>query len=202
MIKFPGLGGEIAIGKDQIQAIKKTEEAGPTGLDVSRPPPSMSTPAKEAAAEEKKPTPPAAAGKLPVTEQSRAEQKAKEEKAYQKQISELTQQLKELRDRYAAETRGNQGSDPAFFTTEEAFQGHQEDLLSRLRDAQYRAKGLATGENAATPPPALDAPPAYTEKQKELSDLRNQINQLERQRQSLIDEMRQKGFDTGSLFLE
>lgn len=201
-IKFQGLGGEIGIEKNQIQAIRKGGEVDPSALDVSQPAPPTSVAAKEPAEEEKKSTPPIATGKLPATEESAAEQKAKEEKQYQTRIRELTERLKELRDRYSVETRGNRGSDPAFFTSEEAFRGHQEDLLSRLRDAQYRAQGLETGGNAGSPPFSLDAPPAYTEKQKELSDLRNQINQLESQRQSLIDEMRQKGFDTGSLFLE
>ena len=50
--------------------------------------------------------------------------------------------------------------------------------------------------------PSNDVPPRYTERQRMLSELRSQTNQLENQRQSLIDEMRQKGFDTGSLFLE
>ena len=203
MIKFPGLGGEMAIGKDQIQAIQKAGATGAPGLDISRSAPAASVPSQEAAPTgEKKSTAPIDIGNPPVTEESPAARKAKEEKAYQKQIGELTQQLKELRERYAAETRGNTGADPVLFTTEEAFRGHQEDLLSRLRDAQYRAQGLQTGSGATSPPFSLDAPPAYTEKQKKLSDLRNQINQLESQRQLLIDEMRQKGFDTAGLFLD
>jgi hypothetical protein len=202
IIKFPGLGGEIGIGKDQIQAIRKAGETEPSGFNVARPEPTTAAPANELTERQKKVPSPVSEEKIPGTEETLKEQRAKEEKQYQKRIREITEQLKELRERYAIETRGNTGPDPAFFTTEEAFRGHQEDLLSRLRDAQYRAQGLDTGGSAASPPFSMDAPPAYTAKQKRLSDLRNQIDQLESRRQLLIDEMRQKGFDTGSLFLE
>jgi hypothetical protein len=125
-----------------------------------------------------------------------------EEKAYLQKVKEINEQLKQLRDHYALITRGNKGSEPSFFTTEEAFRGHQEDLLSRLRDAQFRAQGLPSGGNATSPPFSLNAPPAYSEKQKELSDLRNRIGELEDQRQRLIDEMKAKNFDTASLLLD
>jgi hypothetical protein len=202
IIKFQGLGGEIGIGKEQIQAIRKSGEADPAALDVSQPAPISSPPVKEPAVEEKQPTPPASEVKRPMAEETPAEQKAKEEKVYQDKVKQLTERLKELRERYAAETRGNKGPDPAFFTTEEAFQRHQDDLLSRLRDAQNNPAGpgsTGAGIMGASP---NDVPPHYTERQRMLSELRSQTNQLENQRQSLIDEMRQKGFDTGSLFLE
>ena len=91
---------------------------------------------------------------------------------------------------------------PKLFTTEEEFRGHQEDLLSRLRDAQYRAQGLPSGADATSPPFSLNAPPAYSEKQKELSELRRRISDVENARQKLIDEMKAKNFETGSLFLD
>ena len=104
------------------------------------------------------------------------------EDAYRQLIKKIDDQLKELRGRYATETRGNTGVDPFLFTTEEAFRGHQEDLLSRLRDAQYKAQGLPSGGEAQSPPFSTNPPPAYTEKQKLLSDLRKQITELESER--------------------
>jgi hypothetical protein len=71
-----------------------------------------------------------------------------------------------------------------------------------LRDAQNKAQGLPTGSAATSPQFSLDAPPAYTERQRELSDLRSQISQIETERDRIIDEMRAKGFEVGSLFLE
>ncbi|HEU4345712.1 MAG TPA: hypothetical protein VFU31_29540 [Candidatus Binatia bacterium] len=200
MIRFQGLGGEIGISKDQIQTIRKAGENERPALDLSRP--EALTPPRAPAGEEKKSAPQIAEQKKVDTPEKTAELRAKEEKEYQKKLAEMTGQLQAVRDRYAAETRGNTGSDPAFFTTEEAFRGHHEDLLSRLRDAQYKAQGLATGQASQSPPPALSAPPPYTDRQKELSDLRTQMNQLESERQRLIDEMKQKNFNTGSLFLE
>jgi hypothetical protein len=40
------------------------------------------------------------------------------------------------------------------------------------------------------------------ETQKEFSELRSQANELERERDRLINEMRQKNMSVGSLFLE
>jgi hypothetical protein len=75
-------------------------------------------------------------------------------------------------------------------------------LLSRLRDAQFKAQGLPGGSAAATPPYSLEPPPAYSPRQRELSDLRNRMNQIAEERTRLIEEMKMKNFDTGSLFLE
>jgi hypothetical protein len=202
MIRFSGLGGEIAIGKDQVQTIRRAGEgdrSASSNLILDRPSPPPTAPAPPAAAQVPEAKP--AAPQPKITDQAPAG-RAEEEQAYQQKVKELTEQLKELRERYALATRGNKGSEPAFFTTEEAFRGHQEDLLSRLRDAQFRAQGLPGGSNATSPPFSLDPPPAYSEKQKELSELRSRINEVENRRQKLIDEMKMKNFDTGSLFLD
>jgi hypothetical protein len=201
MIKFSGASGEIAISRDQVQMIRRAdtlESAAAPRASLDRPPPETaaeSPPAPSAQPEIKRP----AAVSL---DQQQAKKRAEEAKAYEDRLKDLTAQLKELRDRYSLITRGNQGPEPSFFTTEEAFKGQQEDLLSRLRDAQNRAQKLPTGSAAASPQFSLNAPPAYTEKQRELSDLRARIGQIENERQRVIDEMRAKGFEVGSLFLE
>jgi hypothetical protein len=200
MIKFSGLGGEIAISKDQIQTIRRaeaSESAGSRSLSFDDRPgknPPEPTPTPVAPLETK---PPAT-----VSIQQQQAKRAAEAKAYEDRLKDLTAQLKELRDRYSLMTRGNKGPEPSFFTTEEAFKGQQDDLLSRLRDAQNKAQGLPTGSAASSPQFSLDAPPAYTARQRELSDLRARISQIENERQGVIDEMRGKGFEVGSLFLE
>lgn len=202
MIKFSGFGGEIAISKAQVQAIRRaggTAESGALSLDLDRLSPTLA-PTQPAEAPKSADVKPAPAS--PETNEQPAKKRAEEEKAYQAKIEALTKQLLELRERYSMSTRGNKGSEPSFFTTEESFKGHQEDLLSRLRDAQYRAQGLASGSNAATPPPSVNPPAPYSAKQKELSDLRNQISRVEGERQKLIEEMKAKNFETGSLFLD
>jgi len=202
MVKFFGLGGEISISKDQIQTIRRADETdrnSPTSFSTDQvrptPTPQPSEPTSKPA--DMKLTPPA-----PKPAEPPADKRAEEEKAYQHKVKELTTTLRQLREQYAVLTRGNTGSEPQLFTTEEAFKGHQDDLLSRLRDAQYRAQGLATGSASQSPPFALDPPPAYTEKQKVLSDLRSRISEIESQREKLIEEMKAKNFDTGSLFLD
>jgi hypothetical protein len=65
-----------------------------------------------------------------------------------------------------------------------------------------KAQGLPSGSAATSPQFSLDPPPAYSEKQKELSDLRSRIAALESDRDRLIEEMKVKNFDTGSLFLD
>jgi hypothetical protein len=135
-------------------------------------------------------------------EEQLARKRTEEEKAYQKKLKELTEQLQTARDQYSQDTRGGKGPEPFFFTTEDAYKGQQDDLISRLRDAQNRAQGLETGSAAKSPPFALDPPPAYTERQRELSDMRSRMYQLESERQKVIDEMKAKNFDAGSSHLE
>jgi hypothetical protein len=196
MIKFPGFGGEISLQKDQIRRIRRANEhsgAARPGLVLD----------PAAPAGDPRPTaPPVAKPGSPEPAAQVEQQRSEQEKKYQERVKEITQELKGLRERYGLLTRGNRGPEPTFFTTEEAFRGHQEDLLSRLRDAQLKSQGLPRGSDASSPQFSLDAPPAYSDKQKELSDLRSRIAELEKRREHLIDETKAKNFDTAGLFLD
>ena len=201
MIKFSGAAGEIGISKDQVEIIRRADPSESTAaprVSLDRPPPQTAPESPPVSSAEPEIKSPAVASR----DQQQAKKRAEEAKAYEDRLKELTAQLKELRERYSLMTRGNKGPEPSFFTTEEAFKGQQDDLLSRLRDAQNKAQGLPTGSAASSPQFSLDAPPAYTERQRELSDLRARIGQVEDERQRVIDEMRGKGFEVGSLFLE
>jgi len=200
-IKFHGFGGEISILMNQIQTIRPAGEV----KSASEVPPrsAASVPVNRVPALERTNT----ASQRPADNASSEEKEitkpnVTEEEAYRQRIKKMDDQLKELRGRYATETRGNAGVDPFLFTTEEAFRGHQEDLLSRLRDAQYKAQGLPSGGDAQSPPFSTNPPPAYTEKQKLLSDLRKQITELESERERVIAEMKRNHMDTGSLSSE
>ena len=188
MIKFSGLGGEIAISKDQVQTIRRAEEGdrlGSPSLSVNQAPTTVAPeppPRPTKAPEVKPPSVSAGDGQL-------AKKRAEEQKAYEDKVKGLTAEIKELRDRYSWITRGTKGPEPSFFTTEEAFKGQQADLMSRLRDAQYKAQGLPRGLAArrfkcqpSTPPFSIDPPPPYTEREKELSDMRARITQAENER--------------------
>ena len=231
-IKFRGLGGEIGIGKDQIQSIEKVNETGPAGSQAAPlsagQPPSTKERAATPRAEEKQLTP--------------EEERAKEEKEYQQKLSEITQQLKDARERYSQSIRGATGPDPSLLTTEEEIKTLNDDARARRLDAQtnpvdpgvlklqtsspfsslppvtiedsLRRPAEAQQRDFSTPaaneifapaparPVVESAPPSYTDRQRELSDLRNQAIQLEKDRQKLIDEMRQKNFGIGNSFLE
>lgn len=228
MIRFHGMGGEIGMAKDQIKTILKPGEKEERGMVV----PGLESPAAappEARPEEGEGVAPEApAGPKPEDralspEQREAEEQAKQEQEYQKRVREITGQLRSARDRYLAATRGSAGANPTLLEGEQAIEARTQDLLSRLRDAQHNPAGPsnAGGVTLSTPPafsgapptttelrpgtvaPRVDAPlPGYSDKQRELSDLRNQIYQLEKEREKLIEEMRQKKFGTGALFLD
>ena len=138
----------------------------------------------------------------PSSDQQLAKKRAEEQKAYEDKVKDLTAQIKELRERYSWTTRGTKGTEASLFTTDEAYQGQQADLMSRLRDAQYKAQGLPTGSASQSPPFSVDPPPPYTEREKELSDMRARLIQAENERQKIIAEMKAKDFETGSLFLD
>lgn len=237
MIKFRGLGGEIGIGKDQIQSIEKAGETEPSGLAPSGPVGAAPTSAaQQSPAGERAPAP-----QPPERQLSPEEERAKEEKEYQQKLSEMTQQLKDARNRYSESLRGTIGPDPSLLTTEDQIKKLNDDAMARSLDArnnpvdpgvvklqtsspfsslppvaieqnarpveaQQRDFSTPAGNEVVAPAPArpiVESPPlSYTDRQKDLSDLRNRAIQLEQDRQKLIDEMKQKNFSSGSLFLE
>ncbi len=117
-------------------------------------------------------------------------------------------------DRYSLATGRGAGPEPSLLNSEEAIKGRTADLMSRLRDRQYNPAGPSKVElftegsktrelrRGVVRPRVRVPPPAYSAKEKELSKLRAQINQLRGEREKLIQEMKGKKFDTGSLLLE
>jgi hypothetical protein len=198
-IKFRALGGEIGISKDQIQSIEKAAQI---------PPPQQTQLQGPAAGPQ--------VAERPVTPE---EERAREEKEYQQKLVELTGQLKEVRDRYSQLLRGTTSAEPSQLITEEQIKASQADVISRFRDAtsnpgEPAPVRLLTPSPFSSLPPTIveEQPPArapttyenlpYNEAQKEFSELRQQANELEKEREKLINEMRQKNMSVGSLFLE
>ena len=218
-IRFRGMGGEIAIPREQIESIQDAGPGAATGFTVP-------THAEPAATQKSQPTlNPNLGPKVAErpTGQKPDEARAREEKEYQEKLKALTERLKQLREQYALETRGNTGPEPHLFTTEEAFRGHQQDLLSRLKDAQNNPNpvpdagpvNLVTSASEDAPPVTREVRPqarsepigpppieSYTPREKLLSNLRREMADAQKERQQLIDEMKAKNFETGSLFLE
>ena len=200
MIKFRSLGGEIGISRDQIQSIQKADP-GELTLDQSQ----LQGPASASQAPQK----------LATSE----EEKAKEEKEYQQKLVELTGQLKEVRDRYSELLRGTTSPEPSQLVTEEQIKASQADVISRFREATSNpsepapVRLLTPSPFSSLPPtiteerPPARAPTTYenlpdTETQREFSELRNQAIELAKEREKLINEMRQKNMSIGSAFLE
>jgi hypothetical protein len=132
---------------------------------------------------------------------------------------EVTGQLKEVQDRYSQLLRGTTSPEPNQLVTEEQIKASRDDVISRFRDATANPSEpapvrLLTPSPFSSLPPTIteERPPArapttyenlpYTETQKEFSDLRNQAIELDKERERLINEMRQKNMSIGSLFLE
>ncbi|HUK42544.1 MAG TPA: hypothetical protein VLX11_15930 [Candidatus Acidoferrales bacterium] len=203
IIKFQGFGGEIGIIKTQVQSIEKLDGGKPEStLDLTKPQPAPS-PSGETAGQ-KKTSPPLLEKKAPAVPPDKllAEQRAQEEREYTKRLEEITRRIKDERTRYAEETTGVTGPEPGFFTTDEAFRRHQDDLMSRLIDAQNNPAGPGNQGKGAYTSQVNRMPPPYTERQKQLSELRYRIDQLELERKRLIEEMQQKNFPVASTFLD
>jgi len=192
MIKVRGMGGEFGIAKDQIESIidpGADEERGMVVPDFNRIQP---TATKRPAS---KSTSPTDSGKISEGEVQEKRAKAPpakgaEEAEYLSRIKEKTDQLKQLTDRYSVATGGTSGRQTGILEGQEAIKGRTADLQSRLKDAQ-RSRAAAS--------PRVDVPPpAYSAKERKLSELRKQIVRTQKERDLLIQELQQKNLGSGS----
>jgi hypothetical protein len=184
MIKFNGLGGEIAIPKEQIQAIQKAGQSDRPGLSVAE----MESAARRAAsAPPQKPTPSPARDvtQPPSPRDTEPIANAGEVKEYQKRLADVTQKLEAAKEKYFNAT---QGGGTASNVSKEGFRSWVMDFASRIHDSQK----VPGGGGASSTPPTPPYTPNYTAKEKELSDLRAQIDSLQKERDSLIQEMKSK----------
>ena len=188
MIKVHGLGGEFGIPKDQIQTILKAGQSQQPGLrisDLEASARSSSVPAQE----------PAPTSSRDVAQPSGQETKPavndEEEKEYQKRLTEVTQKLEAAQKEYFDAT---QGGGSATNVTKEGFRAWAADLGSRIRDSQKVPGGGGPSDTPPMPPYA----PTYTPQEKKMSDLRAQVDTLQKERDSLIQEMKSKNIPTGT----
>jgi|SRR5688572_15155024 len=186
-IKVPALGGELGIPKEQIETILNAGQSEGQGLNISdlpisnrssqsvqKPPPIASTNSKNAA----RPS--------DVTSGANVE----EAKEYQRRLAELTQRLEVAKQEYYQAT---QGGGTASNVSKDGLKAWAMDLASRIHDSQK----MPGGGGAQSSPPTPPYSPNYTAKEKELSNLRIQIDGLQKERDKLIDEMNIKNIPTG-----
>jgi hypothetical protein len=207
VIKFGGLGGEIGIAKDQIQSIQQGVSSTPGGLNLTRggaltqPAAAVPAPAQQGPAGQ------------PLTQD---EERIKEQKYYQEKLNNLNEQLKAAQDNYSESIRGTTSAEPTQLVTEEQIKARQDDAVARFKDAQNNpsepapVKLLTPSPFTGLPPTVTEVQPAgrtvspyeapqeLTDRQKELLDLRNQALEIEKERERLINEMKDKNIFTGS----
>jgi len=175
MVKIQGLGGELGIPKDQIQTIMKAGSTDQQGLSISNleaaapRTPSSSPTAPPVASEDSR--------EVIGSEPQKAMVNSDEEKQYQKRLAETTQKLETAKERYFAASQGGSTSASA---TKEGYKALTADLMSRLKDR----RGAADSE--------------FEPQEKELSDLRVEIDTLQKERDALIQEMKAKNYPTST----
>ena len=222
-IRVYGLGGEFTIPRDQVQSILRADEGAGKGLDVRDSGAAIETvPAGQtrptAPTIERPASPPTESAETPE------ERRAKEENEYRQRVEDVTNRLKAAENNFLNASRGSSSPDPTVMpSTDDAIRRRTDDLNARLRDTQHSPGGSPGGGTVSldspspftgTPPATTDLPPSapapsvappppgYTPGERQLSDLRNEMTQLTKEREKLIDEMKQKNFQTGNLFLD
>jgi hypothetical protein len=202
LVKFNGLGGEIGIRKEQIETISKGGGVAPGDLDLIRVE-APGTAAGDAGI---------AAQEGAASQTSAEEQRSREEKEYQAKFRELDERLKAAQDTYAESIRGTAGAEPMQLTTEEQVRARQDDVTARFKDARNNpsepapVKLLSPSPFSSLPPVVTEvqptgrtvspyeAPQVFTDREQEFLNLRNQALELERERDRLLQEIKQKNF--------
>jgi hypothetical protein len=162
-------GGEIGIPKDQVQAILKSGETDPAELNISdldRPvrQPQSTAPASSAGRSS------ASTEKPPLGELE--ETVGRDEAADdQQRLAEINKKLNAAQARYLAVS---QGGGAAASATKEGYRAWTADLMSRLKTR----RGASDSE--------------YEPLEKELRDLRLEIDNLQRDRDALLTELQNK----------
>ena len=168
MITFFGVGGEISLSKDQIQAIRKAGAEEPDMLKLPGPA-NSSTSSRGKGAPEVTGGPQSSGDRTPSLE----EEKAKDEAEYRTRLAEINRKLESARARYLnwMEHGGNANEGANAWVIE---------LTSKLKDR----RGAQSSE--------------YIPKEKALSDLTSEIDQLQKEQETLIREIKNRSSDSSS----
>jgi len=183
----------------------------------------LAGPGQEQGMEGMKDEPLATKEKVLNPEEIKAAERAEEERQYRGKVQEVTARIKAFRYRYALASRRTPGPEPSLLNSQEAIRARTADLNSRLKDAARTPAGPSNRGDVRLeqPSPFTGAPPTiidlkprgfakrvqppltpYSPKEKQLSQLRGQMLALEKERDRLIQEMRDRNFNTASLFLQ
>ncbi len=231
-IKIYGIGGEIGIPRDQIQSILKAGEEGrgfdlrgTEGMEgeISRPEgqearpegsgaattPADAIPDQRAKEEEdyRKRVEEITAQLNSVKDRYFAETRASSsrdpmlletDEAIRARNDDLNSRLKDLQHNPTPPSDAGtvRLSVPSPFTG-------QPPGKAEIRPGEgLNTSGIPIYTPSVATPAVQPPPPAYSDREKELSDLRSRMNQLVKDRERMIEEMKQKNFDTGGPFVE
>ena len=183
-VKIQGLGGELGIPKEQIQSISRSRQNDRPGLNLN----SLENASRSSPAATKPPIGASASrpNEISVPIDSDSGANLEEEKEYRRRLAEITQKLESARKLYLeASSAGNTGAK----FDKEGIKDWTADLASRIQDSQK------AGGGPTSTPLAWSFPAPYTPKAKELSDMRMNIEKLEKERNELIQEMKSKNIE-------
>ena len=186
-IKVPAFGGELGIPKEQIETILNAGHPTGQGLIIS----DLATSNREAqSVKETTPISSTESKNAALGNDVTSAAKGQEAKEYQKRLAEVSQKLEVAKQEYYKAT---QGGGTASNVSKEGLKAWAMDLASRIHDSQKTPGGGGAQSSPPSPPYA----PNYTAKEKELSNLRIQIDGLQKERDNLINEMHIKNIPTG-----
>ena len=184
MIKVPGLGGEVGIPRNQIQSITSGSANVPSLrlADIESKSQKTSDSSGNSTGISSKVSP------IPITSDGVNDKShVEEEKEYKRKLAEVTQKLEAAKEQYIKAT---QGGGTASNVSKDGLKAWTMDLASRIHDSQKLPNGGGPSSTPPTPPYA----PNYTSKEKELSELRVQIDNLQIEQNNLVEEMKSKNF--------
>jgi hypothetical protein len=173
-IQVNGLGGEIGIPKDQVQSISKAAESDRP--DLNAPGPDRPAPAPSSRSTNDASGRPAGTSVPPHASQVDEPGTLDDEASDQKELAEINEKLDAAQRRYLTAT---QGGGVAASATKDGYRALTADLMSRLKSR----RGAADSE--------------YEPQEKELRDLRLEIEKLQSERDDLINRVKSKKAGTG-----
>jgi len=227
LIKIYGLGGEIGIPRAEVQSILRAGEGEGRGLDLRaidaiengagqpegeerRPegsatvlPPEGASEQRAKAQEEYRKKVEAVTAELNAAKDrylaetratsSRDPMLLETDEAIKARNEDLNSRLKDLQ--HYPEPPSDAGS--VKLSVPSPFTGQLPGKAEIRPGEGLNTSGIPIYTPSVTQPAVKPPPTAYSDREKELSDLRIRISQLEKERERLIEEMKQKDFDTG-----
>jgi hypothetical protein len=227
LIKIYGIGGEIGIPRADVQSILRAgeegrgfdlrgtegvegegarpeaQEARPEGVGTATTP-ADAIPDQRAKEEEeyRRRIEEVTAELNSVKDQYLAETRASSsrdpmlletDEAIRARNEDLSSRLKDLQHNPAPPADAG----PVKLSVPSAFTGQPPGKAEIRPGEGLNTAGIPIYTPPVTSPAVQPPPPAYSDREKELSDLRSRLNQLVKERERLIEEMKQKNFDTG-----